>query len=185
MKNEIENKAVKIGNDNEQEREYLQNAEAKLDAYRKSIDLVLREFDIKDLVAFQAEPLQYVMDVMESKTVNEFPAGVSLRKRLEMLEFPLDEIRASIAEWLSYDVEVDYKANKPLDKDFGIWLYDADEIARYNICTRLIAEVETLRAEGVAVNYNTISQGVSFIIGYSQAEGKLMPNIKYIKQLLY
>ena len=180
-----EKKAVKIGNDNEQEKDYLQNAEAKLAAYRKSIDLVLREFDIKDLEAFQLEPLQYVMDVMESKTVNEFPAGVSLRKRLEMLEFPLDEIRTVIAEWLSYDVEVDYKANKPLDKDFNIYLYDANEIARYNTCINFIAEIEKLGLAGVAVNYNTISQGVSFIIGYSQAEQRLMPNIKYIKQLIY
>ena len=183
MKNE--NKGVKIGTNKEDETKYRADSEAKLASYNSALAMVLREFDIKDLEAFQSEPLQYVMDVMESKTVNEFPAGVSLRKRLEMLEFPLDEIRTVIAEWLSYDVEVDYKANKPIDKDYGIYLYDADEIARYNICTRLIAEVETLRAEGVAVNYNTISQGVSFIIGYSQAEQRLMPNIKYIKQLLY
>ena len=183
MKNE--NKGVKIGTNIEEQKKYIKDSEDKLAAYNSTLALVLREFDIKDLEAFQLEPLQYVLDTMEEKTANEFPAGIPIRKILDLLDFPLDEIRASIAEWLSYDVEVDYINNKPIDKDHGIYLYDADEIARYNICTRLIAEVETLRAEGVAVNYNTISQGVSFIIGYSQAEQKLIPNIKYIKQLTY
>ena len=183
MKNE--NKGVKIGTNIEEQKEYIKDSESKLDAYRKSIDLVSNQFPIEDVEAFQSEPLQYVMDTMEEKTANEFPAGVSIRKILDLLDFPLDEIREAIAKWLSYDVEVDYKANKPLNKDFNIYLYDKAEIARYNTCMSFIAEVELLISKGVPLNYNTISQGVSFIIGYSQQEQRLLPNMKYVKQILY
>lgn len=185
MRNGIEKKALKIGINKEEQEKYIKDSEAKLDAYRKSIDLVSNQFPIKNLEAFQSEPLQYVLDTMQAKTANEFPAGVSIRKILDLLDFPLDEIREAIAEWLSYDVEVDYKANLPLDKDFGIYLYDADEIGRYNTCINFITEIEKLGRAGVAVNYNTISQGVSFIIGYSQQEQRLLPNMKYVKQILY
>ena len=109
---------LKISHDTKAEAQHKKNSELKLRNHNFQYKSAIKE--IKDEVKFIAAPLEYIIEQMDKNTLNDFPPKVSINKRLEMLEFPLDKMKELLSDFNEIQDEVDLVNLKAIDRDFGI-----------------------------------------------------------------
>tara|TARA_B110000858_G_C17806735_1_gene478447 strand:- start:4825 stop:5364 length:540 start_codon:yes stop_codon:yes gene_type:complete len=173
---------LKISHDTKAEAQHKKNSELKLIIWGLLVDLVSEHLEIKDEVKFIEAPLEYIIEQMDKNTVNDFPPKVSITKRLEMLEFPLDKVKELINDFNTVDTEVDLINLKAIDLDFAVYLTDKQEIARYELMTELIKPITKLREQGLQVNYGQIINGLNGAAEYDFSKAELFPSMRYVRQ---
>ena len=173
---------LKISHDTKAEAQHKKNSELKLIIWGLLVDLVSEHLEIKDEVKFIEAPLEYIIEQMDKNTLNDFPPKVSINKRLEMLEFPLDKMKELLSDFNEIQDEVDLVNLKAIDRDFGIYLTDKQEIARYELMTELIKPITKLREQGLQVNYGQIINGLNGAAEYDFSKAELFPSMRYVRQ---
>lgn len=176
-------KKIVIGKDTNAENTFRTNLESKKKLFNELLSYCNQFVLMDDINAFSEAPKNYFINAFKDRYENEFPAIVTLDKRLELCNIDIQKIGRLESEF--HSIKIDnfdpVKLNAP-EPDFNIYAVNSEAVKRYEKTKTLCELLNELRTEFQVYPANVI-QGVSGAIGFSFHENKFDINLNYINSI--
>jgi hypothetical protein len=177
------NKKLAIGKDTHAENTFKTNLEGKKSRFNELLSYCNQFVLMDDINAFSENPKEYFINAFKERYENEFPAIVTLDKRLELSNIDIQKIGRLESEYKQIEITgFDPLTLSAPEPDFNIYAIDKEAVKRYENTKILCDLLNELRNEFQVYPANVI-QGVSGAIGFNFQTNKFDINVAFINQI--
>ncbi len=173
---------IKIGYNEEAERHFKKDVEAKISAYNELLELIGKYVKVEDKTTFLSNIPNNFKTAFLDRYESDFPPLVSYDTMLKLSEVPIGRIYQLAEDYNSINVECfDAETGKADTHDFTIYANNEAEVERYKLSNELAEQINKIRETGTHIYIGSLVQSVNNIISFDFVKNQFTASLNYVQ----